>query len=109
MNAAKKIRKLIEKNPQNPNVATLVRLAAALELGEPFDLADLYDLPMAEFDLALALICDWRLDRYINSRNKLGRILRGESVSEDEDAAAPPSVDTPATATTGETAEELPG
>ncbi|MCU0956319.1 MAG: hypothetical protein MUF55_03035 [Hydrogenophaga sp.] len=68
MRAVKKARKLIEANPTNSTAETLSRLVLALESETPFQLADLYKLGYADFELALAVIAEWRLDRYYTSK-----------------------------------------
>lgn len=68
MRAVKKARKLIEANPTNSTAETLSRLVLALESEAPFQLADLYKLGYADFELALAVIAEWRLDRYYTSK-----------------------------------------
>lgn len=68
MRAVKKARKLIEANPTNSTAETLSRLVLALESETPFQLADLYKLGYADFELAMAVIAEWRLDRYYTSK-----------------------------------------
>lgn len=75
MNAAKKIRLFIEKNESPEQVQVLKDLAAALELGKPFDLLSLYDIDMRYFDAAIELLQDWRFDHHISSRSKLAERL----------------------------------
>lgn len=71
MNAAKKIRKFIESGADPEHVQVLKNLAAALELGQSFDLKSLYQIDMRYFDVALELLADWRFDHHISSRSKL--------------------------------------
>jgi len=71
MNAAKKIRKLIESGDDAEQVKVLKELAAALELGQAFQLERLYEVDMRYFDIALELLADWRFDRRISARSKL--------------------------------------
>lgn len=68
MRAVKKARKLIETDPGNQTAQTLSRLVLALESETPFQLADLYKLGYEDFELALAVIGEWRLDRYYTSK-----------------------------------------
>ena len=68
MNAIKIIRKYLEKDPTSESAQTLARLTAALAVERPFPLADLYRLNYDEFQMALDLMKDWRLDRYYASR-----------------------------------------
>jgi hypothetical protein len=71
MNAAKKIRKLIQEGENPEQLQVLKDLAAALELNRAFDLASLYEIDQRYFDLAIDLLQDWRLDHHIASRSKL--------------------------------------
>lgn len=71
MNAAKKIRRFIEENQDPEQVRVLKDLAAALEMGRPFDLGSLYQIDMRYFEVALDLLKDWRFDHHIAARSKL--------------------------------------
>ena len=71
MNAIKEIRKYLEKDSSSDSAKILARLAAALAEERPFPLADLYRLDYDEFQLAMELLKDWRLDRYYAARIKL--------------------------------------
>ena len=71
MNNVKKARKLIEANPQSQAAKTLARLVRALESEETFDLADLYELSYDNFQLAIDILKEWRLDRYYSGKAKL--------------------------------------
>lgn len=71
MRALKKARKLIEKSPASPAAVTLSSLVVALESETPFALAELYKLDYDDFQLALELLSEWRLDRYYTSKLRL--------------------------------------
>lgn len=71
MNAAKKIRHFIQTQENPGQIQVLKDLAAALELGQPFNLRALYEIDMRYFDVALELLKDWRFDHHIASRSKL--------------------------------------
>ena len=75
MNAAKKIRKLIESGTAEGDMPVLVDLARSLETGIPFQLAQLNTLDMRHFDLAMELIADWRFDHHIPARRKLTDVI----------------------------------
>lgn len=68
MRALKKARKLIEKNHGKPTADILSRLVLALESDVPFPLADLYKLDYDDFNLAMDIMTEWRLDRYYTSK-----------------------------------------
>ncbi|MEO8387842.1 hypothetical protein [Polaromonas sp.] len=71
MNAIKKARRLIAKDPTTPEAAALARLVRALESDEKFELYDLYQLDYDTFDLAIDILKEWRLDRYYMGKAKL--------------------------------------
>ena len=71
MRALKKARKLIESQPETPAAKTLSALVVALESEAPFALASLYQLGYDEFEMALEMIKEWRLDRYYSSKVRL--------------------------------------
>ena len=71
MNAIKQIRKYLEKNPTSESSRALAELAAALAEERDYSLAELYRLNYEEFNLAIDLLKDWRLDRYYAARIKL--------------------------------------
>lgn len=71
MNEIKKARRLIEANPQSDAAKTLAALVRALESEEQFDLTDLYKLSYDNFNLAIDVLKEWRLDRYYSGKAKL--------------------------------------
>ncbi len=71
MNAIKKVRRLIESNPLSHPATTLARLVRALESDEKFEIVNLYDLNFDNFNLAIDILKEWRLDRYYMSKAKL--------------------------------------
>lgn len=71
MLAIKKARKLIEAQPNDPTARTLAELVHALESDTPFALGKLYQMDYKRFELALAIMAEWRLDRYYASKLRL--------------------------------------
>ena len=71
MNAIRDLRKYLLKNPTNQSAKILARLTVALANDREYLLSDLYQLPFEEFELAIAVMRDWRLDRYYASRIQL--------------------------------------
>ena len=69
--ALKKARKLIETSPESSEARILSALVVALESEVPFAVNDLYKLNYDDFELALDLIKEWRLDRYYMSKVRL--------------------------------------
>lgn len=71
MNAIKEARLLIQKEPADPSAITLTRLVLALESEADFPISDLYKLNFRSFELALKILEEWRLDRYLTGKAKL--------------------------------------
>ncbi len=71
MKALKKARKLIEASPDSPESRILSALVVALESDAPYPINDLYKLDYNDFELALDLLKEWRLDRYYMSKVRL--------------------------------------
>ena len=71
MNAIKKTRRLIEAEPSSSSAMTLARLVRALESEEKFELGNLYELDYDNFNLAIEILKEWRLDRYYMGKAKL--------------------------------------
>jgi hypothetical protein len=71
MFAIKQARKFIEAHPDDPQVAILTHLVLSLQSDEPFPLATLYELERKQFELALQIIADWRVDRHYAKKQKL--------------------------------------
>ena len=71
MNEIKKARRLIETNPHTDAAKTLAGLVRALESEEKFDLGTLYKLNYVNFNLAIDILKEWRLDRYFSGKAKL--------------------------------------
>lgn len=71
MLAVKKARKLIQTEPGSPGAKVLSALVIALESNEAFPLNQLYTLNFTQFELALEILSEWRLDRYYSSKGRL--------------------------------------
>ena len=71
MNEIKKARRLIETNPHTDAAKTLAALVRALKSEEQFDLGTLYKLNYDNFNLAIDILKEWRLDRYFSGKAKL--------------------------------------
>jgi hypothetical protein len=70
MRAIKKVRLLIEQNPQEKTAQIFSRLIFSLVEEVDFSLKDLYLLDNAEFQLAMEILQEWRLDRYYMGKAK---------------------------------------
>jgi hypothetical protein len=71
MNNIKKVAKYVAKNPATNPTVTFLELAVALETGAGFSFSKLYELDRHEFELAMGMIDDWRLDRHYMSKLRL--------------------------------------
>ena len=70
MRAIKKVKRFIEKSPNSAEGLTYAKLILALESGRDFPVADLYKFNAAEFELAIELLKDWRIDRFYIGKAK---------------------------------------
>ena len=71
MRANKEIRKFIEATPDAQSAQLLARLVLALETEVDFPISDIYKLDFEQFNLALKLLHEWRLDRYYAGKGRL--------------------------------------
>ncbi|OQS42905.1 hypothetical protein [Chromobacterium haemolyticum] len=77
MNAAKQIGRMMVSGENPYQAQVLKELALALYLKQPFDIDSLYQIDSTYFDVAVALINEWRFDHYIAARSELlGQLLR---------------------------------
>lgn len=92
MRALKQARKLIEKTPESHASQTLSSLVVALESEAPFALQRLYQLDYDDFELALEVLKEWRLDRYYSSKVRLLDLsVQVGDLKQDEKAKAAPA------------------
>lgn len=89
LNAIKKAQKFIAKDPFRDSAKTLAQLVLTLESHEPFALDRLYELDMEQFNLAIDILKEWRLDRYYAGKSKLYDL----SLQTQELGASPPTGD----------------
>ena len=68
MLAIKKARKLIEANPADPSAQIIAELVLALQSETSISVAQLYKLDNKQFELALEILDEWRLDRHYASK-----------------------------------------
>lgn len=74
MNALKKLERRINNAPGRPASLVFANLISSLYVKDDFRLAELYELDYEDFELALSLLKDWRLDRFTNTRERLRKI-----------------------------------
>jgi hypothetical protein len=70
MRAIKQVKKLIENNPTSRSGQTFSKLILSLESEIEFSVKDLYQLDAQEFDLAMEVMKDWRIDRFYLGKAK---------------------------------------
>ena len=70
MRVIKKVRQLIAHEPLNPTVQIFARLISSLVDEVDFSLKDLYELSNSDFELAMDILQEWRLDRYYIGKAK---------------------------------------
>jgi hypothetical protein len=80
MNAAKKIRRLMDAGDSPEQVQVLKELAVALQMKESFNIDRLYQIDQRYFDVAMDLLKEWRFDHHIASRSKLIDMLIFEAM-----------------------------
>jgi hypothetical protein len=71
MLAIKKARKYIQSNPSDQAAQIISSLVLALECEGEISVAQLYKLDYPNFQLALEILSEWRLDRYYASKLRL--------------------------------------
>ncbi|QHI99666.1 hypothetical protein GT347_17800 [Xylophilus rhododendri] len=73
MNAIKTVRKLLQADPGSDSSKTLASLVLALESESDshFQLSSLYELDLKNFELAMAILQEWRIDRYFAKKARL--------------------------------------
>lgn len=67
-NSVKSVAKYVRKNKDDASAIILRDLCEALETGQPFVLTRLYDVSPKAYELAMALLSDWRFDRHLTAR-----------------------------------------
>jgi hypothetical protein len=71
MHALKKVRNMIEAQPETAPSQTLAHLVRALESDEPFDIAHLLGQSRKDFELSIKLLKAWREDSHLVRKGKL--------------------------------------
>lgn len=76
MNVLKQLEQRLISKPVDPDNAFFKSLIQALCHKESIDLASLYELPYDDFELAMAIMKRWRLDRYTKTKDRLRELVR---------------------------------
>jgi hypothetical protein len=71
MRSIKKVKKIIEANPQSELAQTFAKLILSLETEQAFPMQSLYALSSSDFELAIEVLKDWRLDRFYIGKAKV--------------------------------------
>ena len=71
MRAVKKIKRIIEQNPQDQASQIFSNLIKSLAEEVDFSIKNLYLLKTSDFQLAMEVLQEWRLDRYYMGKAKV--------------------------------------
>jgi hypothetical protein len=71
MRAVKKLKKMIQDSPQSTQSKIYSKLILMLETEEDNPIKDIYKLDQDEFDLAISLLKEWRIDRFYVGKSKV--------------------------------------
>jgi hypothetical protein len=71
MRSIKKVKKIIEADPQSALAQTFAKLILSLETEQAFPMQSLYALNASDFELAIEVLKDWRLDRFYIGKAKV--------------------------------------
>ena len=71
MRAVKKIKHIIEQNPQDQASQIFSQLIQSLAEEVDFSIKDLYLLKTSDLQLAMEFLQEWRLDRYYMGKAKV--------------------------------------
>ena len=82
MRAIKKVKKFMERSPESTTGLVYSRLILSLESGKEFPVKQLYNLNSDDFELAIELLRDWRIDRfYIGEAKAFDTATRAKNLS----------------------------
>lgn len=71
MRSIKKVKKIIEADPKSELAQTFAKLILSLETEQAFPMQTLYALNTDQFELAIEVLKDWRLDRFYIGKAKV--------------------------------------
>ena len=71
MRAIKKNKRIIEQNPKEKATQIFSKLITCLAEESEFSLKELYELNANEFELAIEVLGEWRLDRFYMGKAKV--------------------------------------
>lgn len=76
MDAITQAEDFVLRHPTSADAGVLGQLLRSLQDGQDFDVQKLYDLSLMNFDLAIEVLNDWRLQRYYRG----GAIVAGATM-----------------------------
>jgi hypothetical protein len=71
MRSIKQVKKIIEADPKSEVGQTFAKLILSLETEQACPMQTLYALNAKDFDLAMEVLKDWRLDRFYIGKAKV--------------------------------------
>ncbi len=71
MRSIKQVKNIIEANPKSDVAQTFAKLILSLETEQAFPMQSLYALNTTDFELAMEVLKDWRLDRFYIGKAKV--------------------------------------
>lgn len=75
MSRLKDLEKRFLNGPENPDLMILKKLIKALCIEGKFNISDLYELPLNDFELAIETLKSWRLDRYTKTKERIAELI----------------------------------
>jgi hypothetical protein len=76
MNVLKRLEKHLKQGQGDGANPVFERLIRSLCLNSSFNLAELYELNYDDFELALEVLKNWRLDRYTKTKDRLKEMYK---------------------------------
>lgn len=75
MSKLKDLEKRFLNGPENPDLMILKKFIKALCMEGKFNISDLYELPLNDFELAIETLKSWRLDRYTKTKERIAALI----------------------------------
>ena len=75
MSKLKDLEKRFLNGPENSDLMILKKLIKALCIEGKFNISDLYELPLNDFELAMETLKSWRLDRYTKTKERITELI----------------------------------
>lgn len=75
MSTLKDLEKRFLNGPVNSDLVILKKFVKVLCVEGKFNLSDLYELQLNDFELAIATLKSWRLDRYTKTKERITELV----------------------------------